>query len=455
LENRNTYLVQGSVWKGIVRFAIPILLSNLFQQLYNTVDTAVVGKFAGSEALAAVGSTGALINLFVGFFLGISTGTGVIFATAYGARDIEKLKKVLHAALILAFGAGAVLTAVGTTCARGMLELMDSPADVIELASEYMQIYFAGSLFMLIYNVGAGIIQSSGDSRRPLIYLVISGVLNVICDVFCVAVLDMGAAGAAVATVFSQLIACALILIRLYRIPEGWRLRLRELRFDKRVAWNITKLAVPSGLQSCMFSLSNILIQAKINAFGSVAMAGVAAYSRIDGFGFMPIQALGLSISTFVSQNLGAGQYQRIRQGVKVVVLCACLSSLTVNSCICLFGRKLLRIFTDDPEVISYGMMQLWRLAPFEIIFAFSDVFAGAVRGAGKVTQPMIIYAITICAFRIVGLLILMPLIPDIRVVFWAYPTSWTICSAALTIYYSKGSWMPEGMRKKLAAQSK
>ena len=444
LKSGSQQLTQGSVWKGIVRFAIPILLSNLFQQLYNTVDTAVVGKFAGSEALAAVGSTGSLINLFVGFFLGISTGTGVIFATAYGAKDHERLKKVMHSALILAFGAGLFLTVFGVAFTRWMLRLMGSPDDVIDLAAEYMRIFFGGSLFMLIYNVGAGIIQASGDSRRPLIYLVISGVLNVICDVICVAVFHMGAAGAAVATVFSQLIACILIVLRLCRVPESWRLRFHELRFDKAVAGSIVRLAVPSGLQSCMFSLSNILIQAEINAFGSVAMAGVAAYGRIDGFGFMPIQALGLSITTFTSQNMGAQNYDRIREGVKTVFICAGICVLTVNTSIILFSDRLMLLFTSDAEVIRYGMMQMWRLAPFEPIFAISEILSGTVRGAGKVTQPMLIYLVTICAFRIVGLLILMPLVQDIRLVFWAYPTSWALCSAVMIVYYIKGSWKPK-----------
>ena len=444
MKDKNQLLTQGSVWKGIVKFAIPILLSNLLQQLYNTVDTAVVGKFAGSEALAAVGSTGSLINLFVGFFLGISTGTGVIFATAYGAKDDERLKKTLHSALILAFGAGVFLTVVGILGTRWMLQLMGSPDDVIDLATEYMRIFFGGSLFMLIYNVGAGIIQASGDSRRPLVYLVISGVLNVICDIVCVAVFHMGAAGAAVATVFSQLIACILIVLRLCRIPENWRLRIREIRYDKAVAGSIIRLAVPSGLQSCMFSLSNILIQSEINAFGSVAMAGVAAYGRIDGFGFMPVQALGLSISTFTSQNLGAQNYDRIRAGVKTVFICAAICAVTVNTSIILFSDKFLLLFTSDPAVIEYGMMQMWRLAPFEPIFAISEILSGTVRGAGKVTQPMLIYLVTICAFRIVGLLILMPMVQDIRLVFWAYPTSWILCSAVMIVYYAKGSWKPK-----------
>ena len=444
MKDKNQLLTQGSVWKGIVKFAIPILLSNLFQQLYNTVDTAVVGKFAGSEALAAVGSTGSLINLFVGFFLGISTGTGVIFATAYGAKDDDRLKKTLHSALLLAFGAGIFLTVVGVIGTRRMLQLMGSPDDVIDLATEYMRIFFGGSLFMLIYNVGAGIIQASGDSRRPLMYLVISGVLNVICDIVCVAVFHMGAAGAAVATVFSQLIACILIVLRLCRIPENWRLRFGEIRFDKAVAGSIIRLAVPSGLQSCMFSLSNILIQSEINAFGSVAMAGVAAYGRIDGFGFMPIQALGLSISTFTSQNLGAQNYDRIRAGVKTVFICAAICAVTVNTSIILFSDKLLLLFTSDPAVIEYGMMQMWRLAPFEPIFAISEILSGTVRGAGKVTQPMLIYLVTICAFRIVGLLILMPMVQDIRLVFWAYPTSWVLCSAVMIVYYARGSWKPK-----------
>lgn len=443
MEKGNTRLTQGSVWKGIVSFAVPILLSNLFQQLYNTVDTAVVGRFAGSQALAAVGSTGSLINLFVGFFLGISSGTGVIFANAYGARDTERLKKVMNSALVLALGAGVILTVVGLLFTGDMLRLLHTPEDVFGEAVSYMRIYFGGSLFMMVYNIGAGIIQASGDSRRPLIYLVISGILNMLCDILCVAGFHMGAAGAAVATVFSQLIACILILVRLARVPESWHLKLSELRYDRATGRSIIRLAVPSGLQSCMFALSNILIQAKINAFGSTVMAGVAAYSRIDGFGFMPIQALGLSVTTFTSQNIGAGNLKRIRQGVRAVFACAAICVAVTTSNILLFSPKLLRLFTEDPEVIRYGLMQMWCLAPFEPIFAISEILSGTIRGAGKITPCMLIYLFAICVFRVIWLITLLPFFPHIRTVFIVYPVSWAVCTLVVILYYVKGKWRP------------
>lgn len=440
---KKTCLTEGSVWKGLISFAVPIMLSNFFQQLYNTVDSAVAGRFAGSEALAAVGSTGALLNLFIGFFLGISTGTGVVFATAYGAKDERRLKMTMDTALILSFFAGVFLTVFGVIWSRDMLELMDSPADVIDQATSYLRVYFSGSVFMMIYNIGAGIIQASGDSKRPLIYLVISGILNVICDIICVAGLGMGAAGAALATVFSQFIAAGLIVAHLMRVPEGWRLRPLKMKYDGPTARKIAKLAVPSGLQSCMFALSNILIQAKINAFGSVAMAGTAAYGRLDGFGYMPTQALGLSISTFVSQNIGAGNFKRLKIGVRVTLVYMLCSSLAVTSLIILFSRPLLGLFTDNPSVAEYGLMMMWRLAPFAVIFAMSEMLAGAVRGAGKVIPPTIIYACAICVFRIIWITVLLPIYPDIRLVFWCYPVSWSVCAVCMLIYFIKGGWRP------------
>ncbi len=443
---RHDTLTEGSIWKGLTFFAIPIMLSNLLQQLYNTIDSAVVGTFSGSTALAAVGSTAALINLLVGFFLGLSTGTGVAYATYFGAGDQRNLKKVMESALIMSVIIGVFLTIVGVAFTPWMLEMVGTPADVMEEAITYLRIYFSGILVMLIYNVGAGIIRAGGDSRRPLYYLAASGLTNLLLDLLFVAAFDMGVAGAAWATVISQVVSAVLVVIHMMRLPESYRLRLRELRLDKKISIQLIKLAVPCGLQSSMFNISNLLVQAKINTFGSTAMAGVAAYNKIDGFLYMPTMALSLAITTFVGQNIGAGKTERVRRGIRVCVILAAVIAAVIAGVILLLGRTALRLFTDDAAVMDYGFQMMWTLAPFAWLFTPSDILGGAIRGAGSPVQVTIISALCICVFRIVWLYGLLPFIPDIQVVFWCYPVSWVVSTFCMGVYYFKGKWMRAGI---------
>lgn len=384
MKNKIENLTEGVIWKKIVLFAIQIMLSNLLQQLYNACDSAVVGNFAGSEALAAVGSTGALINLLVGFFLGISTGTGVIFSRYFGADDEKKLLDVMNAAVMLSIICGIFIMIIGLIWTTDLLKIMHCPEDVINLATTYLRIYLLGMVGMLVYNVGSGIIRACGDSKHPLYYLMFSGILNLILNLIFVAGFNMGVAGSALATAISQFFSAFLVIMNLVRIPYSYRLNIRKIKFNKETAKQIIKISVPCGLQSSMFNISNMIVQIKINDFGSVAMAGCAAYEKIDGFLYMPMMALGLSISTFVGQNIGAGKYERIKKGVNVCLVLSVIITMIGSAIVLLTGGRLLNVFTDNEEVKNIGILMMFILAPFTWTHSFTEILGGAIRGAGS-----------------------------------------------------------------------
>ena len=384
MKNKIENLTEGVIWKKIVLFAIQIMLSNLLQQLYNACDSAVVGNFAGSEALAAVGSTGALINLLVGFFLGISTGTGVIFSRYFGADDEKKLLDVMNAAVMLSIICGIFIMIIGLIWTTDLLKIMHCPEDIINLATTYLRIYLLGMVGMLVYNVGSGIIRACGDSKHPLYYLMFSGILNLILNLIFVAGFNMGVAGSALATAISQFFSAFLVIMNLVRIPYSYRLNIRKIKFNKETAKQIIKISVPCGLQSSMFNISNMIVQIKINDFGSVAMAGCAAYEKIDGFLYMPMMALGLSISTFVGQNIGAGKYERIKKGVNVCLVLSVIITMIGSAIVLLTGGRLLNVFTDNEEVKNIGILMMFILAPFTWTHSFTEILGGAIRGAGS-----------------------------------------------------------------------
>ena len=440
MEKKTYSLTEGPIFKSIVMFAFPLLLSNLFQQLYNSIDSAVVGKFSGSIALAAVGSTGSLINLLIGFFLGIATGTGVIYSMHYGAGHYDGLKRITDAAFFLSVAAGLVITVLGIAFARPMLNLMDMPEDVMEDAVIYLRIFLAGTVPNLVYNVGAGMIRAAGDSRRPLIYLMIGGAGNLVFDLIFVALFDMGAAGAALATVAAQLFSAVMVVRRMMLLPESYRFRPLKMRVERLALWDVLRISVPCGLQGSMFNISNLLVQAKINAFGAIAMAGVTAYSKIDGFVYMPTMALSLAVSTYVGQNIGAGRYNRVRRGIRVCVLLSGVIAALFGIIVMLTCRGLLGIFTDDDAAKDFAIQMMWYLAPFAWIYSITDALGGAMRGAGAATQVTVIAAVCICVFRIVWLFVMLRFFPSIRTVFICYPISWLLYTAVTFIYYLKGS---------------
>ncbi len=440
-------LTSGSITRGLVVFSIPILISNLFQQLYNSIDTAVVGTFAGQTALAAVGSTGSLINLLIGFFLGIATGAGVLYAMYYGSEDHESLKHLIDTALILGVICGIFISIVGIVFARPLLLMMDCPSDVLPEAVTYLRIYLAGTVITIVYNISAGMIRSEGDSTRPLIYLVISGVANLVLDLLFVAVFHMGVAGAAIATVIAQAVSAVLTVIRLMKLDERYRLKLSSMRLDIPMCKKLIRVSLPCGIQGSMFNISNLLVQAKINSFGSIAMAGIAAYSRIDGFVYMPMMALTMAVSTYVGQNIGAGKMDRVKKGIGVCMLITCALSILMGTLVFIFCKNLVGLFTQDIDAKVYAIQMMHYLAPCAWMFGFSDILGGAIRGSGDTVKVTIISAICICLFRIVWLTAMLHFINDIRIVFLCYPLSWALSSTVMIIYFFKVSKLWQDIR--------
>ena len=447
-------LTEGPIARGLILFAIPLLVSNLFQQLYNSIDSAVVGSFAGPLSLAAVGSTAALINLLIGFFLGISTGTGILYAMYYGADDRTGLKKLTDAGIFLSLLAAAFITAVGVVFAPQLLRLMDMPDDVMPEAVVYLRIYLCGTVVNLLYNVAAGMIRARGDSARPLLYLFCSGLLNLLLDLLFVALLGWGAAGAALATVLAQALSAVLSLRYLMRLPEEYRFRPLHMRIDGTVMKDLIRVSLPCGLQGSMFNISNLLVQVKINAFGSVAMAGVTAYNKLDGFIYMPAMALSLTVSTYVGQNVGAGHYDRVRRGLRLGLIITPLVSLVISSGVMLVFPAAIRLFTTDTASIGFARQMMFYLAPFAWIFTFSDILGGAIRGAGAATPVTVITALCICVFRVIWLSVLMSLMHDIRIVFLCYPVSWILCTIVMTVYFLRFSALRRTLRATPAANT-
>lgn len=439
MHSSEVTLTQGSIAKGLIFFSVPILLSNLFQQLYNAIDSAVVGSYCGELSLAAVGSTGSLINLLIGFFLGLSTGASVLYAMYYGARDYRGLKRLIDTAMIMSLISGVFISILGVIFSRELLIWMDTPDEVLPYAMTYLRIYLAGTVITMVYNVGSGMLRAEGDSKRPLIYLVAGGLTNLVLDLIFVAVLGWGVAGAAIATVAAQGVSAVLTVVRLTRLNSEYCLHPLKMRFDRLIFGKLMKVSIPCGLQSSMFNIANLLVQAKINSFGSVAMAGVAAYSKIDGFVYMPLMALSLAVSTYVGQNIGAGQFGRVRQGIKICqVIAFCLSAL-LGIIIFLTADQVLNLFTKEAEVKEFALGMMKYMAPFACTFTFSDIFGGAIRGSGETISVTIISAVCICVFRIVWLTVMLHFFNDIRIVYLCYPISWVLSSLCITVYYFFG----------------
>lgn len=440
MKSRGINLTEGSITKCIIRFSVPILLTNLLQQLYNSIDSAVLGQFCGDAALAAVGSTAALINMLIGFFLGASTGAGILYAMYFGAGDKQSLKKVIDSSMILSISLGAVVTLAGVVFTRQLLELMDMPEEAVNLSEEYLRIYMSGTIVTLIYNVGAGLIRAEGDSVRPLIYLAIGGVVNLVFDLLAVGVLDMGVAGAAWATVIAQAVTAVLVVIRLCRLDPAYALRPLHMKPDRIILWDVVRISFPCGLQSSMYNISNLLVQIKINSFGTIAMAGTTAYGKLDAFIYLPMESVSLAISTFVGQNIGAGRYDRMKKAIRVSMALAIGCALAMMAIIFVFFEPLMGLFTNDPQALSYGHTERNYIFPAVWFYAFIDVYSGAIRGSGQATPVTIISALTICLFRIVWIAVLLPMFNSIETVFLCYPASWLLCGGTLIWYYYRRS---------------
>lgn len=439
---KGTKLLSGSIWKGIVSFAIPLFLGNLFQQLYNTVDSLIVGNFLGSDALAAVSSSGSLIFLLVGFFNGIAMGAGVVISKYFGARDFDNLKKAVHTDIAFGLAAGALLTLIGMFLAPQILVWMGTPESVLPNSILYFRTYFAGSLAFVMYNIVMGILQAVGDSRHPLYYLIFSSIVNVILDLLFVGAFRFGVGSAALATVLSQAASALLCFVRLMRSRDVYQVRIREIRFHPVHLRQIINIGLPSGLQNSIISLANIVVQSNINKFGVMAVAGCGVYSKIEGFAFLPITCFAMSLTTFVGQNLGARQYDRAKKGAYFGIACSVTLAELVGVVVFLTIPYLAVAFDSSTEVVDIATRQAHVEALFYCFLAFSHCIAGIMRGAGKSSVPMFVMLASWCIIRITYITITVHFIPKIQVIFWAYPLTWSISSVIFLIYFLKADWL-------------
>ena len=436
-------IVDGVIWRQLLIFFFPILLGTFFQQLYNTADAMIVGKYAGKEALAAVGgATGNLINLIVGFFVGLSSGATVIISQFYGARKEQEVSRTVHTALALAISGGLLLTAIGLALSPWLLRLLNTPDDVMDYALSYIRIYFLGMVPSLIYNVGSGILRAVGDSRRPLYFLIAACIANILLDVLLVLGLDMGVAGAALATIFSQFISAVLVVAVLMRSRQSYRLCIRQIRFHGALLGQIINIGLPAGLQSVMYSISNVMIQFYINGFGTDVMAAWTAWGKLDGLQWMILNAFGISITTFVGQNFGAQKFDRVRKGVGQCLAMAFGATLVCSAALLLLGDKLFRLFANEEVVIQEGMQILRLIAPFYFTYVCIEILSGAMRGAGEALVPTLMTLGGICLLRLVWLLTLANRYHTVAMTVLCYPITWVVTSGLFLIYYLKGGWL-------------
>lgn len=441
-------ITEGVIWKQLLLFFFPILMGSFFQQMYNTVDTIIVGRFVGTRALAAVGASAPIISLINGFFIGLSSGATVILAQCCGANDKTGIHRSIHTGIALALALGVVITAIGVGLAPQILRLINTPESCFEDAVLYCRIYFSGAIASMVYNMGAGILRAMGDSRRPMLFLIICCIVNIAGDLLFVYGLQLGIAGAGIATVLAQVISAVLVLFVLIRLPEEGRLEVPHIRFHGNILVNILKVGVPAGIQLMMFDLSNIAVQSAINSFGDATVAGWAAVVKTDALIWQISGAFGVSVTTFVGQNFGAQKYDRVRRSVWV---CMGLSIAIVGALSVLeytFRHFLLGIYTTDPAVIAIGAEIIARIVLFNAIFMPIEVFAGAMRGTGYSLAPTLIMCVCVCFFRVFWVLFVVNRFHTIAMLAMAYPLSWILCAAVFFAVYLKGDWL----HKRIAA---
>ena len=435
-------MTEGPIWRRITFFALPILLGNLFQQMYNTADSLIVGNLLGNNALAAVSSTGSLIFMLIGFLSGISIGAGVVIARYFGAGKLEEMQTAIHTTAAFGLAAGVLMTFVGVLLSPQILVWMDTPADVMPNSIAYLRIYFWGSLGSVMYNIFVGILQAIGDSKHPLYYLIASSLINVVLDITFIAAFDMGVGGAALATIIAQFVSALLCLLRLTRTRECYRLYLRRIRFHWGMLGRVIRFGLPSGLQNSVIALANVVVQSNINTFGAMAMAGVGAYSKIEGFGFLPITSFTMALTTFISQNLGARQYDRARKGARFGILAAMIIAELIGVAVFVLAPWLIGAFDSTPEVIRFGVEKSRTSALFYFLLAFSHSISAVLRGAGRAVVPMTIMMAFWCVVRVAFLAVTVPLTHSIQMVYWVYPLTWLLSSTVFLLYYKKADWL-------------
>lgn len=441
MKRENVNLTEGVIWKSLLTFTLPLLLSALLQQLYNTVDLLIVGRFAGKIDMAAIGASGAITVLVVALFMGLSTGASVLVAQHYGAKDRAALSKVVHTNFAIALYGGLVLTIFTVIFTPQFLAWIDTPPEVMGPAVRYMRILFAGLIPVMVYNMGSAVLRSVGDSVRPFNFLAIAAGLNIVLDLIFVGAFKMGAVGAGIATVLAQSVSGILVLLSLLKTTDIYRLRMKRIRFHKESLERIVAIGLPAAVSGGLISLSNVIIQAQINVFGAQAIAGVAAASRVDGFVFTSLEAFALAITTFVGQNIGAKKPKRLKSGITTALVMTLLFVASVSSILVIFRTPLMKIFTSEKDVIFYGTKMIVILAPFYVIFSVTEVLSGAIRGSGTAVPIMIITLIGMFIIRLGWIFTAMPMYKTIDIICWSYPISWVFTCIMTLAYYFKGKW--------------
>lgn len=442
-KNNELRMTEGNIGKQILAFSLPLIIGNLFQQLYNTVDSVVVGQYVGKEALAAVGSSNSLINLLIGILTGIATGAGVIIAQYYGGKKEEKLSWAVHTAMTISILGGVLMIFLGIAASGPILRLMGTPESVMPNSTIYLRIFFLGSVFNLVYNIGSGILRAVGDSKNPLYYLTFASFVNIGLDLLFVIVFHMGVAGAAWATITAQAVSALLVLWKLMTCKAPYRIYLKKLRIDRIMAGRIIRFGVPAGLQNSIISLSNVIVQANINSFGDAAMAGCGAYNKVDGFVLLPVMSLSMAVMTFVGQNVGAGKYDRAKKGLWVTCGITMVYVIVVSVILFLFRTQAISLFSNDAEVIKNGVLMMIILMPFYWMISLVNICTGAFRGAGRSLMAMMVMVVNLCGIRMLWIWITVPMVPRLSTVLWGYPVSW-ITAFICCLFFMKGSWIQE-----------
>lgn len=435
-------LTEGSPYAVILRFALPIFLSQVFQQLYNAADSIIVGQFLGTDALAAVSSSGSLIFLMISFFNGTALGAGVVISHCYGARDEDGVSRAIHTDLAFGLTAGFILTVAGVALTPTFLGWMGTDEEVLPEAIEYFRYYFLGVLAIVLYNICTGIMNAVGDSKRPLYYLIFSSLTNVALDLLFIGLFRWGVWAAAVATTISQAVSCVLCLWRLTRKGRVYSVELRKIRFHRDMLRRIIRYGLPAGIQNSVIGLANVIVQSQINSFEKLAMAAFGSHSKIEGFAFIPITSFNMAMTTFISQNLGAQKYDRAKKAARFGIISAVLMAEAIGVVYYLFAPFFISIFDDDPGVLAYGVQQAHTAALFYGLLAFSHAVAAVCRGAGKAFVPMFIMLSVWCILRIAYIWLVMRFFGEIGYIYWAYPLTWGISSVVYLIYYLFSDWI-------------
>lgn len=441
-NNSGRDLTEGPIGRGLLAFAIPLFLGQLLQQLYNVADAWVVGNFADNNAFAAVSSTGSMTFLIIGFFNGVATGGGVVISKYYGAKNYDAVEKAVHTNFLFGIIASVLATAVGVLSAPWLLTIMKTPGEVMPESLTYLRIYFGGVSTIIIYNIGMAIMRALGDSIHPLYYLVLSSVVNVILDLLFVAVLGFGVAGAGIATVIAQGLSAVMCIVKMCRTEGVGRLKLGSLRYYPDYMGEVIVQGLPNGVQNSVISIGNMVVQTNINSFGSYAMSGVGAYSKIEGFAFLPITSMSISLPTFIGQNLGAKKYDRAKKGAAFGIVSGVVLAEIIGVIVYLFAPVLLRFFVDVDEAVYIGQRHARIICLFFFLLAFSHCAAGVLRGCGKSIVPMITMLAFWCGVRIIYVTTTLHFVPEFSVISWAYPLTWTLSSIVFLTFLLKSDWV-------------